>query len=248
MHKIQCNLQNRLEIYHNDVIVSLEKAYHLLLSDSNSNSHDNLTKEEFLVFSNLMRCGYQINDIHTGLTKTHDLYSWSDANRGDITMDKVQVAKMCIWNYLDDLLHARKSTTSEDCNDLVEHIRQSMDNIVNGIKCQNTIKTTVSVESKSNTGEIANQSSFNSEIVPTLNFGKARFNDFMVGEEFHLFQDIFDKLDIFPIMSSKLKSKNLARLQRSTFSLSMPTITSAGREIDLNNCKIIVLRYDYIFC
>lgn len=225
------------------MIVSLEKAYHSLLSDSKSNNRENLTKEEFLVYSHLMRCGHHINDIHA------DLRANKEQLPENVAMNKGQMTKMCVWKYLDELLHSRKATVPADCNtdDYYGNIKRSMNNIAEGIKCQNTAKSPASGEASTSItaeiGKVPNKSSFGSPIIPKLSFGRVRLNDFMIGEEFHLFQEVFDKLDMFPIMSSQLNCTDLVRMPRSTFSLSLPANNSSDGETRPNNCKVIVLRY-----
>lgn len=120
---------NRLELYHNRVIVSLQQAYCLLLGGV-----DCMAAETYFVYSTLMRSGFvaelfdEANDRRPA-TKNH---RFDGKNRSD------KEAVRCIWKCY-ELLESGKIAASGGKNELVRQTFESMVRIANRIRNQDGI-------------------------------------------------------------------------------------------------------------
>lgn len=214
-------LQNRLEVYVGKVIVSLERGYHMFLNHDNTHECDKLTKFEYLVYSHFMRFGCNLrrfkNDDPTFDTESS---SDGDSNTDD---DNIVPQKSYVWNYLYDLLgHRKTAIASRNLNgECYDSIKQSMDNIIAGVKDAGSrgahaIDDGSNKLSKAITVPVKRKLSMDcSSVDPASKFiklnhqkdvddpylGSGSTNDFMVGNAFQRFKQIFNQIDIIELKS-----------------------------------------------
>lgn len=121
---------NRLELYFNEVIVSLEQGYSLLLDSKYSISLDH-----YVVYSKLMRAGYFVQ-------KFKDTYIEPKASNETLSVEIKNDESECVWKYLSCLLNNKT-----EC-DVPENVKHSIDAIAE------RTKSSKFVEEASNVGDV----------------------------------------------------------------------------------------------
>lgn len=221
MSLINVNLfQNRLEIYLGKMIVSLERAYHMFLAHDDSDQSGKLTKNEYIVYANFMRFGCHIrrfkNECVVPSTSTEEK---SHADESDQTDTAIQ--KSYIWNYLYELLgHQKTSITSNNIDtNRYSAVKESMNAIIGQFKADDSFETIPSTSETTNSESVQFpekrkfQCDRNSDVqawkTVKINqqigsdaqyFGSGSTNDFMIGNSFQKFKQIFDKIDYIDLM------------------------------------------------
>lgn len=123
-------LQNRLELYYDAVLVSLEQAYALLL---NNQQHDARANEKYFIYSNLSKAGYIVQPHRQHIQANQEnLIEFSPTKN-------IAPADKCVWRcLLEDL---KQPTSSGNDISQVDHelylkVKQNMKNIEEAIKNQ----------------------------------------------------------------------------------------------------------------
>lgn len=211
------------------MIVSLERAYHLFLEHDNTCESTKLAKMEYLVYSHFIRFGCNLRRFKNEMPpKDCDELSNNSSGSGDsdTNMDNNISDRLYVWNYLYDLLGHRRSILETENIDRNRYarIKQSMDSIINNYKDQNQTnpcQSNQSVSDSNASGENAEPpeskrrklSNGNATVdsatkLPESNhendaddlyFGSGSLNDFMIGNTFQRFQQIFDKINIIEL-------------------------------------------------
>lgn len=210
------------------MIVSLERAYHLFLEHDSARESTKLTKMEYLVYSHFMRFGCNLKRFKNQMPPTNcDEYCNDSHNDSDTNMDNDISDKQYVWNYLYDLLGHRRSILESENIDRNRYarIKQSMNSLINKYKdqhqinsCQsNQIVSDTNVSADNNTEPPENKrrklSNSNDTAVADsatklpesscdsndLYFGSGSLNDFMIGNSFKRFKDVFDKIDLIEL-------------------------------------------------
>lgn len=211
------------------MIVSLERAYHLFLEHDNACESTKLTKMEYLVYSHFIRFGCNLKRFKNEMPSKDcdELSDNSSSGDSDTNMDNNISDRLYVWNYLYDLLGHRRSILESENIDRNRYarIKQSMNSIINDYKDQNQTNSCQSNQIVSDT----NASGENAEPpankrrklsnkdaaavncatkLPELSheidsddlyFGSGSLNDFMIGNTFQRFQQIFDKIDVIEL-------------------------------------------------
>lgn len=200
------------------LIVSLERAYHMFLVHDNLQGSDKLTKMEYLVYSHFMRFGCNLRRFKNESPKCETEPS---ADGDKPPEDDTASNKSYVWNYLYELLGHRKSAIASENIDesCYGGIKQSMNNIIIGLKDAGSSRTN-SICSSTNTCEaitirekrkLTNDCSSDGGPITKLTkishkkdlddpyFGSGSTNDFMVGNAFQRFSEIFDQIDIIEL-------------------------------------------------
>ncbi|XP_037045176.1 uncharacterized protein LOC119080737 [Bradysia coprophila] len=117
---------NRLELYYDSVLVSLEQAYVLLLN----NQHDDKSHEKYIIFSNLTKAGYIVQPHRGHIQESVGSSCWSR---------EITPADKCVWRCL--LQNVEQPSSREDMDQeyddqLYLKIQQNMKTIEEAIKCQ----------------------------------------------------------------------------------------------------------------
>lgn len=123
--------QNRLELYYDSVLVSLEQAYALLLN----NQHDYMSHEKYFIYSSLSRAGYNVQP-HRRHIQMSDGSSSQNSSFGDITP-----ADKCVWRWLfQSLKQPILNEVIAEVNDdqLYLKVEDNMKNIQEAIKSQHS--------------------------------------------------------------------------------------------------------------
>lgn len=211
------------------MIVSLERAYHLFLANDNKRNGTKLTKMEYLVYTHFIRFGCNLKRFKNEMpSKNCGEFSDSSDSVSDTDMDNNISDKLYVWNYLYDLLGHRRTILSSENIDRSRYtrIKQSMNSIINEYKDQNRINpcqsnqivsdSNVSDESteppekrrrKLSDSNVLNveratklpESKHRKNDSDDLYFGSGSLNDFMIGNTFQRFKQIFDKIDIIEL-------------------------------------------------
>lgn len=202
------------------MIVSLERAYHMFLAHDDSDQSGKLTKNEYIVYANFMRFGCHIrrfkNEVFVPSTSVEDK---SHADKSDRTDADIQ--KSYIWNYLYELLGHRKTAITSNSIDTNRYsaVKESMNAIIGQFKANDSFETipstseTTTSESvqfpekrklqydKHSDAQAWKTVRINQQIGPnTQYFGSGSTNDFMIGNSFQKFKQIFDKIDYIDVM------------------------------------------------
>lgn len=211
------NFQNRLEVYLGKIIVSLERAYHMFLAhENNPNEGNKLTKSEYIVYGHFMRFGCNIRRFKNESYMSSD----SESDSVDLAQTSTDIQKSYIWHNLYELLGHGKSAISSNSIDTCRYkmVRDAMNTIIYQFKGDGTGKT----KSNDPTNEINKQCSTldkrklsdgSANDVPACKltkidfkrktngqyFGSGSTNDFMVGNTFQRFKQIFDKIDYIDV-------------------------------------------------
>lgn len=190
--------QNRLEVYVDSVIVSVERAYQLFLADK-SDSSNKLTLAEYLVYSHFARVGCNLRKF------TEEKKHYVDQTNSSSTSSSISSDNLYVWNYLYELLgHQKRVIILNDHDETTyRRVKSSMDDVVQNFR------TSQPIEMKNETDIRKRQLECESPIskkfiklahrYPEDNeqyFGSGSTNDFMIGNEFEKFRDIFQKIDI----------------------------------------------------
>lgn len=218
---INVNLfQNRLEVYLGKMIVSLERAYHMFLAHDDSDQSGKLTKNEYIVYANFMRFGCHIrrfkNESIVPSTSTEDKSHVDESDRTD-----VDIQKSYIWNYLYELLGHRKTTITSNSIDTNRYgaVKESMNAIIGQFKAGDSFETipSTSETTTSESVQFPEKRKFqcdrysDAQACKTVRidqqigldaqyFGSGSTNDFMIGNTFQKFKQIFDKIDYIDVM------------------------------------------------
>lgn len=190
---ISCLLQNRLEVYFDSMVVSLERAYSLFLRKSTDASDcGKLSRAEYAVYSHFMREGY--------IVQAHSPESQGESSRISTKSDKSNQTnpdtqtQQCIWKYLFELLgqqqHAMQRADVD--SETYERVKRSMDNTISKFKPQDVLRDSVPRKRKHDDGETSSGGLHHSN----HDFGSGRLNAFMIGDERTTFKRVFDEIDI----------------------------------------------------
>lgn len=207
------------------MIVSLERAYHTFLAhDDEMNANKKLTKMEYLVYSHFMRFGCHLKRFRNEMNPLdYNEFTDSDSSERDSNLNDGAFDKLYIWNYLHDLLGHRRSIVAPENIDRSRYarIKQSMNGIINTFKAQNQTDPCQSNQIVSDTNasdemveppekrrkKFSNSNTSNVECTAKLPkschkngsddsyYGSGSLNDFMIGNTFQRFKQIFDKID-----------------------------------------------------
>lgn len=217
--RMRISLQNRLEVYLGKMVVSLECAYHMFLTheitSEYSNNTEKLTKCEYLVYSHFKRFGCNIRRFKNDSTSLSSQGNAKDVDESS-QLDKTHL-KDYIWNHLYELLGHRKSVISGKVNDnRSSDIKLAMNTTIQKFKHNACIQTDprsdITETCKKNIGHKKRQCSNASDSdVPVTKsvklahtsdyqyFGSGSTNDFMVGNVFLQFKNIFSKVDYIDV-------------------------------------------------
>lgn len=116
-------------------------------------------------------------------------------------MTEPSFSSICTWAYLQQLLNLKKPPELiKNCSEFVR-IKGSMDEIIKKISHQRTVRTESQYDLGMHTRRKVCKTITKVNKLPIIynsayTFSKCRLNDFMVGEEFHRFKNIFDRLDV----------------------------------------------------
>lgn len=228
------SLQNRLDVYFESVIVSLERAYNLFIRKSTDSADcGKMTKEEYAVYSHFMRNGYTIQE-YTPETK--------GMNRASEKPDPSSQTQQCIWSYLFELLgqqqHATKRSNVERTSETYERVKTSMDNIISEFRSPNAKQESVPQKRKWEDSEST------SEERHTENqyFGTESLNAFMIGDERKNFRKVFDQIDVIQLNSGELTETDPSEMLHFSFDLWTDVIYKKSDCLE-PNYRIVVLRY-----
>ncbi|XP_031620760.1 uncharacterized protein LOC116339184 isoform X2 [Contarinia nasturtii] len=211
---------NRLEVYLGKVIVSLERAYHMFLAHDNNSEHDRkendkLTQSEYIIFAHFMRFGCNIRRFKNECVTVS---SESKSNANDATQSDADIEKLYVWNYLYELLGHNKSVITSKSLDTNRYnaVKNSMNATIEKIKNPNdgdddVESSKTNVNSVAETGDKRKIDCKTGEPASKLNridhkrntveqyFGSGSTNDFMVGNTFQRFKQIFDQIDYIKV-------------------------------------------------
>ncbi|XP_055325075.1 uncharacterized protein LOC129579243 [Sitodiplosis mosellana] len=210
---------NRLEVYLGKMIVSLERAYHMFLAHDNSGRSDKLTKNEYVVYANFMRFGCHIrrfkNESPESYTSSED-----ESDDNETVQSDAAIQKSYIWNYLYELLGHRKTAIKSGSIDTnrYSNVKESMNVTIGKFKIDDSVETitsTSSIETSERTvvpekRKLPSDESFNAPACKSAKlsdkfsndgqyFGSGSTNDFMIGNTFQRFKQIFDQIDIIDV-------------------------------------------------
>lgn len=210
------------------MIVSLERAYHLFLAHDNARESAKLTKMEYLVYSHFIRFGCNLKRFKNEMPPC-DGFPDDSSSDSDTKVDKNTSDSLYVWNYLYDLLGHRRSILATENIDRNHYtrVKQSMDSIINTYKDQNQTNSCQSNQIVSDTNvsdspehteppqskrrKLSNCNASSAESAAKLTesnhgndfddlyFGSGSLNDFMIGNTFQRFKQIFDKIDIIEL-------------------------------------------------
>lgn len=243
----EISLQNRLEIYQDSVIVSLEKAYNLFFRTKTDLIDNNkLTREEYIIYSHLMRSGCTIQKYKNE----------ESTKQSNVDNEQQPLKQLYTWNYLYELLGHQKQTIPSQSIDncLYNEIKSSMDDIVKKITMRSPSSSTATHETINYLGkrkadvkpkEVLLQKKNSVNPSPEY-FGNGALNDFMIGSDFQNFKSIFSQLDVIKL--SSLEDCNddhvTDSLQKLSFCFDL-WVDGSYKKSDIRkpNYRIVVLRY-----
>lgn len=203
------------------MIVSLERAYHLFLAHDDTGQSDKLTKSEYIVYANFMRFGCHIRRFQNETAEPNDS-SEEESDAADETVHSdASIQKSYIWNYLYELLGHRKTAITSSTMDTNRYsaVKESMNNTIGRFKVDDSIETnppSVRTEGNSELCTVPEKRKLQSHADPNAPagkwaklsdkihrdgqyFGSGSTNDFMIGNTFQRFKQIFDQIDIIDI-------------------------------------------------
>lgn len=210
-----------MEVYLGKMIVSLERAYHMFLAHDDTGQSDKLSKTEYIVYANFMRFGchirrFQNENPESNVSSKDENYAADETMQSDAS-----IQKSYIWNYLYELLGHRKTATTSSTIDTNRYsaVKESMNNTIGRFKIDDSIETNLSsvgTESNSERPVLPEKRKFQSDtdsnapagkwakLNDEINrdgqyFGSGSTNDFMIGNTFQRFKQIFDQIDIIDI-------------------------------------------------
>lgn len=216
-------------MYIGKVIVSLEKAYHLFLAHDSARNDEKLTKIEYLVYSHFMRFGCNLKRFKNELPSTSVCSSATMTTSNDEVQTDAS-NELYVWNYLYELLGHRKSAIADKRidRDYYNRIKQSMNNIITSVKdsniCNDDCDSNMSEVNAAAPREKRKLSPSDVDVVvsPAIKLtkfshkndrndpylGSGSTNDFMVGNAFQRFKQIFDKIDIIELKTIDFYDSN----------------------------------------
>lgn len=218
------------------MIVSLERAYHIFLAHDNTHENARLTKMEYLVYSHFIRFGCNLKRFKNEMPpKNDENHSSSDSDTNNV--DNNTSDSQYVWDYLYDLLGHRRSILATENIDRNQYtrIKQSMNGTINKFKDQNPTNSCQSNQIVCDTNasdeiteppekkrrKLSNSNASNAKSAtkfPELNhkndsdsdlyFGSGSLNEFMIGNTFQRFQQIFDKIDTIELKTMDCDDDN----------------------------------------
>lgn len=191
-------LQNRLEVFFDSMMVSLERAYSLFLRKSTDASDcGKLSRAEYAVYSHFMREGY-IVQAHCPESPESGSSSVGTKSDKPNRPEPDSQTQQCIWKYLFELLGQQQHATkhADVDSETYEKVKRSMDNTISRFKSQDTMQDSGSRKRKhDDEGESSSEGIHN----PNQYFGSGRLNAFMIGDERTKFKRVFDEIDIIQL-------------------------------------------------
>lgn len=221
--------QNRLDVYLDTVIVSLEGAYSLFLRKrSDAADCGKLSKEEYAVYSHFMRNGYTIQ-VHTPEVNSTSRSKCQQSSQPE----------QCVWNYLFELLGQQQPATKRPCinDETYERVKDSMDKTISMFKPHKTKQGSGSRKRKQEDGESTSAGYLNTNQY----FGNESLNAFMIGDERRIFQKVFDKIDIIQLNATDVAEIDPSESLNFSFDLWTDGIFKKTENAQ-PNFRIVVLR------
>lgn len=212
------------------MIVSLEQAYHLFLRPKNSAGDDErLTIAEYLVYSQFMRFGCNIQKYREDKTPTPESSEDNDTPKESELLTAAQIPEnLYVWNYLYELLGHRKNIIASTNIDPESYnrVKTSMDETIHRFRdvahaeSNCSVKRKRSIDYDSSTQFSRKSAKLNHDTGHDDQYvGSGSTNDFMVGNEFEKFKDIFDKIDVIKLKSADAFDSNIQTELRFSFDL-----------------------------
>lgn len=209
--------------------MSLEHAYHLFLRPKVSASDDErLTISEYLVYSQFMRFGCNIKKFREDKTQTPESSEDTDAPKEPELLAAAQIPEnLYVWNYLYELLGHRKNvfaSTHMD-TDSYNRVKTSMDTTIHRFRDASqaacSVKRKRSIDYDSNTQCSRKSAKLNHDNTrhDDQYFGSGSTSDFMVGNEFEKFKEIFDKIDVIQLKAADAFDSDIQTELRFSFDL-----------------------------
>lgn len=213
---LSLQIQNRLEIFNKEVIVSLEQAYHIFLRPKSDSSDERLTIAEYLVYSQFMRFGCNIKKFRGDVLPSPVDSEDNDVLKNPDSLEKPPTPNnLYVWNYLYELLGHRKTVVGTSNLNATEYnrVKTSMDGTIDEFRHQPqaesststnfSIRRKRSIDCDSNTQFSRKSIKLNHEFSQDGQyFGSGSISDFMVGSEFDKFKEIFDKIDVIELKAA----------------------------------------------
>lgn len=235
-------MQNRLEVYVDTIIVSLERGYKIFLADvSHPDQGDRLTLSEYLVFSHFARAGCNLKRFTVESTISSQGSTQADTANTTESSQTSQSAvtntnHLYVWNYLYELLGHRKQVIplNERDNHNYMKIKCSMDTIVKTFRnnCQDEcddieMKDKIVNEMCENRkrefdfdaygpspSKLMKLSHLTDDQYVEQYFGSGSTNDFMNSYEFNKFSEMFNQIDNIKLKVSHIdESPNSIQLK-----------------------------------
>lgn len=175
------SLQNQLAIYENDVIVSVEKAFCIFLSNQRGFPYAN--EGEFQILSHLNRNAYKVAECNLK----------SDSDRSTTN----RLTEIYIWNNLFELIGLVKPASVVDAVGL--EVKKSMNRTIESIKNQNYDRVAPPPATVPDRLSCLPNGTQNIRIT-------RRLNHFMLPNE--LYRAVFDQIDIIAPMTYRNDASN----------------------------------------
>lgn len=222
---------NRLQLYFNSLLVSIEQAYHLLLGQEKSHKYDT-----YLVYSTLSRAGYIVQKYKSKKPRRNS--------------QNVITAEDCIWEILQNTLNRNyKIPPKVQAFEKYETIKNSMQSIADKIRNQESSSTSASdnlfnifgkrMHSGEGTSHASSSKRFKTEYVESYKSGSNL--DFLKSlPEYEPFRNIFEKFDKIKLRDSKDYNRNCRRLPID-FDLYLPNSCTNKSKWNAPNCRVVVL-------
>lgn len=213
---LSLQIQNRIEIFNKEVIVSLEQAYHIFLRSKSDSSDERLTIAEYLVYSQFMRFGCNIKKFRGDILPSPVDSEDNDVLKNSDSLEKPSTPhNLYVWNYLYELLGHRKTIVgASNLNPgAYNRVKTSMDATIGDFRHQPQaesstssnfpIKRKHSIDCDSNTQFSRKSIKLNHEFSHDGQyFGSGSISDFMVGNEFDKFKEIFEKINVIELKAA----------------------------------------------
>lgn len=202
-----------------NMIVSLERAYHMFLAHDNNDQSGKLTKYEYIVYANFMRFGCHIRRFKNDNFITSNTSSEDENDADESVHTDASIQKSYIWNYLYELLGHRKTAITSGSIDTNRYntIKESMNTTIGKFKVDDSFETNCTTETSLETislpekRKLQNNDNSNVSACKTVKlssdkrstneqyFGSGSTNDFMIGSAFQRFKQIFTKIDVIDV-------------------------------------------------
>ncbi|XP_058463651.1 uncharacterized protein LOC131437960 isoform X2 [Malaya genurostris] len=195
---------NRLVVYWNSVVISLEQAYTLFLGYPGS-----ISLEEYQVYNTLMRAGFYVLKCNSG--RSYETKTVQDK--------QLDIEEQCVWNNLYELLnqsHLPKNVS--DCNtttEMYQNVRSSMLNIGHRIMAQIKVDNCTGIESEGGSAKRRVSDSNEDECMKRNKVEQSscestfRTRLEQVSNLFQTFDIIKNSLDDLPELSTEVPQSNL---------------------------------------